>query len=1491
MPPYLQQKTRRTSTKMSDEDWDPNQGFFSDSSVASRVISRDKNVKIQPDESNDEMEYTRDQKHSPRAAAKTAPSSANNNEDNFFSGNDEDDGVYHSAQVKSNEFSYDNFFTYPESPQEYENHLTDDSHYNPLRSFYDEALITKRPIASESQSQQSQFLSQTSNISQQTSISLAEMSRLEESFLSQTSYRDEEDERQRQKMKGKRSYGKLGILGRKPPRIQTLTEAQKKRAKDVARMKFSKRVDVSEEQDVGGAMEYLLRKKFETKEEQRRLMQVARGRLDDEKRREKEEQQRREAQLWEHLEENMASSSSSSSSMSSQGSLPRKKQKRAKSNDETKSLDEKKTDGKLNNKPGNSLNWKFQEEGYVVMKSTDAHQLPFYLYQGSTRKMKGATKYFTGEGLDEDEEEIGEDEDHTDRLKFQSVQILLDIEDGSSSVESKPKAETKHHCPNQRSFPSDYAFSIDEPDHITHSFPLHFYQQKNFSELRANINMRAEGPDRLMFLHGRHAKRLWTRLVAGGVDGEYFCEVIDKNAKLEGDESISNVSSKSSSSSSKSPGHAAILHGKSRFQANHSSLTPFEVTSAVDTIINESGDADQSNDKPTNQVFRLMSLIHLLPKVFHRNRYLFKIAQELGTSRYLWENELKQWIEMRNDSYPETSRLKNFLTSDQKWALKSLMGVLGDIHSGLCWGSDPSAQTHPHLIKRRVMDFRKIILPRLRRLIRLEQKVIMERKLNSGVAGVVAETESMNVDAKYAEQTNALPAPLVDFLESDPFPEGEDRYAKVMHNTHIDLSNIPVTMSSLLDKLSFFITKLEKLKNSKDQNRRLEIHRVKENIYKWHESILIYLDFAEGQARPHGTALLNVDGKAPQSAPLTQSILASQSYLANGGSVGRGSKKKLKTSSHHRTKQEAVDIDDDEDDWDSDLDDEWVKNSSQLESEVHFNSKEWSYIQLSAKGIASRGMDHFKCENLHIFSPVHLITGVAIIANSVTPQAAEIISRPSGRGCPENPTPFELFSDMLVCLEESNNLVPNPLDTAAIWNSRGKVIDATFLDVLENASTIFKKCVQKEPHNVDNWSWYLATRLGIHCISSGLPLSECSNDEYRCKSTSKGLVTNCRSQVGNFYVKVNNSARAMLDFIDFAQCAGCAMFHLNIASMLEWRVAMSYFLQGRSNDKFLLELRQLHAFQVHRWAIKLGSISSMARVKHLYESNEIPRDSFLHVLVSTIERRPGDREIWMHLINVLGAVSHEKTINIKNYQDVEKSILGSWWDRIRATRWEEDFFYAPKSASTPVKPKFVHIVLDAIATLQWPTKHALRAKRKREKLYTLSDKVAMFEEANQCCTNWISHWTDEDLLTESEVEHFKVDFNSLPRKHNSKVFGTNYNDHINHSLREIQDRLSISPSCEAMCFKIVAACHLIGVHHNFVLDSVWWLSVKLWQSQTRKQKQPTEIAKDALYWLTLRGLDIPKILRIKLEQCSLHNLNRKQSNYFPLRNETTPVQH
>lgn len=89
---------------------------------------------------------------------------------------------------------------------------------------------------------------------------------------------------------------------------------------------------------------------------------------------------------------------------------------------------------------------------------------------------------------------------------------------------------------------------------------------------------------------------------------------------------------------------------------------------------------------------------------------------------------------------------------------------------------------------------------------------------------------------------------------------------------------------------------------------------------------------------------------------------------------------------------------------------------------------------------------------------------------------------------------------------------------------------------------------------------------------------------------------------------------------------------------------------------------------------------------------------------------------------------------------------------------------------------------------------------------------------------------------------------------------------------EIQERLSCNPTCEALCMKILVACHLMGVWHPFVCNSVWWLAVKLWhsnQQSTTDQLTPTSaesnIYANALAWLEMHGLDISVYIQCRLK--------------------------
>ena len=109
-----------------------------------------------------------------------------------------------------------------------------------------------------------------------------------------------------------------------------------------------------------------------------------------------------------------------------------------------------------------------------------------------------------------------------------------------------------------------------------------------------------------------------------------------------------------------------------------------------------------------------------------------KVAQELGTNRRLWEEELKCLVEGNahtngdeedadagvGDDFMGSSNL----TPKELWAIKSLLGVDGSISTPPSWAADPSMPTHPTVMKQRVHSLWSSLLKRLRRRIRAKQQ-------------------------------------------------------------------------------------------------------------------------------------------------------------------------------------------------------------------------------------------------------------------------------------------------------------------------------------------------------------------------------------------------------------------------------------------------------------------------------------------------------------------------------------------------------------------------------------------------------------------------------------------------------------------------------------------------------------------------------------------------------------------------------------------------
>ena len=284
------------------------------------------------------------------------------------------------------------------------------------------------------------------------------------------------------------------------------------------------------------------------------------------------------------------------------------------------------------------------------------------------------------------------------------------------------------------------------------------------------------------------------------------------------------------------------------------------------------------------------------------------------------------------------------------------------------------------------------------------------------------------------------------------------------------------------------------------------------------------------------------------------------------------------------------------------------------------------------------------------------------------------------------------------------------------------------------------------------------------------------------------------------------------------------------------------------------------SFQSYHWAAKLCSEASIAKVQHLCESNHLPRDALLEILACAVERNPCESKRWVRLAQALGDVKLTR-----NVQFQEKS---EWWGKQRATEWENQFFLAPKSTTHVVKPEFVRTVSVAIDPLVGQAGPSLIAKEQTGKKSFKETAISMPKP--QECMGWI--WSPaDDNCVKDEVSGVSTDEAFLPANTSNIEF-----DSHNESLfdSETHQRFSGNTFCEALCLKTVVACHLLGARHPFVQNSVWWLSVKLWQStQAADMRKPTNSFeyRDGLAWLTMYGVDIRMHLHCRLN----HSLNIK----------------
>ena len=139
------------------------------------------------------------------------------------------------------------------------------------------------------------------------------------------------------------------------------------------------------------------------------------------------------------------------------------------------------------------------------------------------------------------------------------------------------------------------------------------------------------------------------------------------------------------------------------------------------------------------------------------------------------------------------------------------------------------------------------------------------------------------------------------------------------------------------------------------------------------------------------------------------------------------------------------------------------------------------------------------------------------------------------------------------------------------WDMRGKIIDSTLVKALEEAASVFRTCTEKDPENVEHWSWYVATLLGMLCIAFGD-----ASDHNNIKVESEVPE---RQPLQCFIDIRNKTAVVMRQFVTYAHSHDAPMFHLAISSMLEWNKA-TFLLHRPQGIGFGLEVRRLYAYHV-----------------------------------------------------------------------------------------------------------------------------------------------------------------------------------------------------------------------------------------------------------------------------------------------------------------------
>ena len=578
-------------------------------------------------------------------------------------------------------------------------------------------------------------------------------------------------------------------------------------------------------------------------------------------------------------------------------------------------------------------------------------------------------------------------------------------------------------------------------------------------------------------------------------------------------------------------------------------------------------------------------------------------------------------------------------------------------------------------------------------------------------------------------------------------------------------------------------------------------------------------------------------------------------------------------------------------------------DSDRSASGANMDKNEDVNMSLVAEDIANTGRKFIADPRLKAFPELHITTAIASIAAVLPSNAAEILSRPCCLDDLTRRTPFDLMRYALEDME-SRGQITHGNDGAFSALVQQDVISASKLvSELTSAADAAGDCADKGKEDPLYMSWQMALLAGATCVSSGIIIGKgaqgAASDYYDNQGAS---VRRTRTENhAEIRLLAANGLRLLLE-----QCTNtrhqATQHHVAISSFLEWKEATCLLMNRGSNDKEnFRRIRELHAHHTIEWAKVERSTAAILRVEELRSTKEVNADVSLMLLADRLEQDPGDDERWMSLASALGPLGDlvstrqekAKSCSIEgceqcpmlqknmfvDHGDLHRRRLDhGWWGDGRADWWESLFFYS-SSLNANVKMLSMSICTALDEQMRAPadrdsTRHVSSGRtvgigpRHRSNLEPAW--LASSENENDF---YFSSDDDDAVPTKrkggmSTPQRPVKTYDEFLPKHISDVCSEGIDSYLacmSQPFEEIflSSRTTDTRHYATTCCKVLVACHLFGVRHDFVTNSIARLASACAQVTTGGHVAPDRGSCQflSLLWLAKQGLNVQQILQ------------------------------